>query len=158
MASARFRVDKADGGTATPVLPGHRWEVAVAVERDQRYVTQNEAAALCGCDYTTVRRRRERGQFPGARRRDAVTGTWEIPVDDLITAGLWRPAEGDEVEPEAALGRTRVERRLEETRLELERAQVRIEALTAALADRRDEVAYLRKALDAALFGSRVVA
>jgi len=40
------------------------------VERDRRYVSQNEAAALCGCDDTTVRRRRERGQLPGARRRD----------------------------------------------------------------------------------------
>lgn len=113
---------------------------------------------MCGCDYTTVRRHRERGHFPGARRRDDATRTWEIPVEELIGAGLWRPTQGDHQDLEAALGRTKVERRLEETRLELERAQVRIEALTAALADRRDEITYLRKALDAALFGSKVVA
>jgi hypothetical protein len=69
-------------------------------------VSQNEAAALCGCDYTTVRRRRERGQFPGARRRDDASGTWEIPVEDLIAAGLWCPFDGDEQHVDTALGRT----------------------------------------------------
>lgn len=102
-------------------------------------------------------RRRERGQFPGAHRRDDITGTWEIPVEDLIAAGLWRPVEGDEHQPDAALSRSKVERRLEETRLQLERSEVRIEALTAALADRRDEIAYLRRALDAVLLGSSTV-
>ncbi|HVF74806.1 MAG TPA: helix-turn-helix domain-containing protein [Acidimicrobiales bacterium] len=128
--------------------------------RDERYVTQTEAASLCGCDYTTIRRHRNRGHFPGARRRDDVNGSWEIPVEDLISAGLWHPSDGDERDLDGALGRTRTERRLEELRLELERANVRIEGLTSALADRRDEIAYLRRALDAALGASpaRVVA
>ena len=156
-AKTLFRDAGAGVGTSTPALWRCRLEVD-AVERDQRYLTQNEAAALCGCDYTTVRRHRERGHFPGARRRDDATRTWEVPVEDLIAAGLWRPAEGDGHDLDAAIGRTKVERRLEEARVELERARVRIEALTAALADRRDEIAYLRKALDTALFASKVVA
>ncbi len=126
------------------------------MDQDQRYLTQAEAAALCGCDYTTIRRRRERGQFPGSRRRADVTGAWEIPFADLIAVGLWRPADGEERDLDAAVGRTKAERRLEEARLELERANVRIEALTAVLDDRRDEVAYLRRALEAALTGTRV--
>lgn len=91
------------------------------------------------------------------RRRNDATGTYEIPVVDLIAAGLWRPAEGDDEDVTAAVGRTKVERRLEETRLALERANARVEALAAALDERRDEVAYLRRALEVAL-GARAVA
>ena len=68
----------------------------------------------------------------------------EIPLGDLIGAGLWRPADGDDEDLTAAIGRTKAERRLEETRLAMERANARIEALLAALEERRDEIAYLR--------------
>ena len=50
------------------------------MDRAQRHLTQAEAAALCGCDYSTVRRRRERGLFPGARQRDDVTGCGDPAV------------------------------------------------------------------------------
>ena len=120
---------------------------------DQRYLTQNEACALCGCDYSTIKRHRVAGDFPGVRRRADPNGTYEIPLADLIGAGLWRPADGDDEDIAAAIGRTKAERRLEETRLALERANARIEALLAALEERRDEIAYLRRALEAALRG-----
>jgi hypothetical protein len=157
-ASTTFRVTVLDGGTRTPVLRRRRQEGAVAMDREQRYLTQAEAAALCGRDYTTIRRRRERGQFPGSRRRGDDTGAWEIPLAELIAAGLWRPADGEANDVDTAMGRTKADRRLQDMRVDLERANVRVEALTAALADRRDEVAYLRRALDAALLGSRAVA
>jgi hypothetical protein len=130
-----------------------RPEEPMLIEADERYLTQNEACSLCGCDYSTVKRHRMAGHFPGVRRRPDPNGTYEIPLTDLIAAGLWDPAEGDAEDVAAAFGRTKVERRLEETRLALERANARIEALLAAIEDRRDEIAYLRRALEAALTG-----
>jgi hypothetical protein len=112
---------------------------------EERYVTQSEAAARCGCDYSTIKRHRQRGSFPGLRRRTDATGTYEIPVSDLVSAGLWDPAAA---EPSATPERLAAE--LHEARLELERLRGQLEALTGALEDRRDEVAYLRRALDAA--------
>lgn len=118
---------------------------------DQQYLTQNEAATLCAVDYSTIKRHRQRGNFPNLRRRNDVNGTYEIPLADLITAGLWRPTEGDDEDVAAAIGRTRVERRLEEIRIELEQVKARNEALTMLLNERREEIVYLRQALDAAL-------
>jgi hypothetical protein len=118
---------------------------------EQRYVTQAEAAALCGCDYSTIKRHRERGHFPNLRRRDDVNGTYEILVDDLIEAGLWKPTNDVDVDVTAAIGRTKTERTMEELRLALERARSRNEALTTLLEDQREQIVYLRKALDAAL-------
>ncbi|MDP9402247.1 MAG: hypothetical protein M3P85_02710 [Actinomycetota bacterium] len=118
---------------------------------EQRYLTQPEAAALCGCDYSTIKRHRERGHFPNLRRRDDVNGTYEIPLSDLIAARLWKPTEGDHEDVEAAIGQSRTERRLEELRLELERVRAEAKALAAAFDQSREEVAYLRNALHVAL-------
>ncbi|MDP9388563.1 MAG: hypothetical protein M3Q48_11800 [Actinomycetota bacterium] len=118
---------------------------------EQQYLTQPEAAALCACDYSTIKRHRERGRFPNVRRRDDVNGTYEIPLSDLVAAGLWKPTEGDDEDVEAAIGRTRTERRLEEMRLELERVRAEARALAAAFDQSREEVAFLRNALHVAL-------
>jgi len=121
------------------------------VHADQQYLTQNEAATLCVVDYSTIKRHRQRGNFPNIRRRNDVNGTYEIPLSDLITAGLWRPTEGDDDDVAAAIGRTRAERRLEEMRIELEQVKTRNEALTTLLEVRETEIAYLRQAHDTAL-------
>ncbi|MBW3642278.1 MAG: hypothetical protein KY447_05125 [Actinobacteria bacterium] len=118
---------------------------------EQRYLTQPEAAALCGCDYSTIKRHRERGHFPNLRRRDDVNATYEIPLSDLIAARLWKPTEAEDEDVEAAIGRTRSERRLEEMRLELERTRAEAKALAAAFEQSREEIAYLRNALHLAL-------
>jgi len=110
---------------------GRRQEEQSTVATDQRYLTQNEACALCGCDYSTIKRHRVAGHFPGVRRRGDPNGTYEIPVADLILAGLWNPADVDEDDAAAAIGRTKAERRLEETRLALERSNARVESLLA---------------------------
>ncbi|MEU3330207.1 helix-turn-helix domain-containing protein [Streptomyces albus] len=52
---------------------------------DRPLLTQREAAAACDVSRTTIRRRREAGEFPGAVQ---VDGTWKIPVEDLLAAGL----------------------------------------------------------------------
>ncbi|MFF1505538.1 helix-turn-helix transcriptional regulator [Streptomyces sp. NPDC058316] len=49
-------------------------------------LTQREAATACGVSRTTIRRRREAGDLPGAVQ-DSQRG-WLIPVDDLLAAGL----------------------------------------------------------------------
>ncbi|MFJ1839886.1 MULTISPECIES: helix-turn-helix transcriptional regulator [unclassified Streptomyces] len=49
-------------------------------------LTQREAAAACGVSRTTIRRRREDGDLPGAVQ-DPKRG-WIIPVDDLLAAGF----------------------------------------------------------------------
>lgn len=60
-------------------------------------LNQREAAAACGVSRTTIRRRREAGDLPGAVQ-DPQRG-WLIPVEDLLAAGfrLNAPAGPDEV-------------------------------------------------------------
>ncbi|MFI6125431.1 helix-turn-helix transcriptional regulator [Streptomyces sp. NPDC051064] len=62
-------------------------------------LTQREAAAACGVSLSTIRRRREAGDLPGAVQ-DPVRG-WVIPVDDLLSAGLrlHAPSPPDKVAP-----------------------------------------------------------
>lgn len=59
-------------------------------------LTQREAAAACGVSRTTIRRRREAGELPGAVLDD--DRGWLIPVEDLLAAGfrLNAPAPPDE--------------------------------------------------------------
>ncbi|MFF1482946.1 helix-turn-helix transcriptional regulator [Streptomyces sp. NPDC058301] len=49
-------------------------------------LTQREAATACGVSRTTIRRRREDGDLPGAIQ-DPPRG-WLIPVEDLLAAGF----------------------------------------------------------------------
>ncbi|WP_343234742.1 helix-turn-helix domain-containing protein [Streptomyces sp. E5N298] len=59
-------------------------------------MTQREAAAACGVSRTTIRRRREAGELPGAVLDDDRGSL--IPVEDLLAAGfrLNAPAPPDE--------------------------------------------------------------
>ncbi|CAM5291290.1 hypothetical protein STENM327S_03609 [Streptomyces tendae] len=59
-------------------------------------LTQREAAAACGVSRSTIRRRREAGELPGAVLDD--DRGWPIPVEDLLAAGfrLNAPAPPDE--------------------------------------------------------------
>ncbi|MET9985707.1 helix-turn-helix domain-containing protein [Streptomyces rochei] len=47
-------------------------------------LAQREAAAACGVSRTTIRRRREAGELPGAVLDD--DRGWLIPVEDLLAA------------------------------------------------------------------------
>lgn len=49
-------------------------------------LTMARAAQLCDVNKSTIVRRRQRGDFPHAQKKD--DGTWVIPVADLIAAGL----------------------------------------------------------------------
>ncbi|MDX3596608.1 helix-turn-helix domain-containing protein [Streptomyces sp. ID03-2B] len=48
-------------------------------------LTQREAATACGVSRTTIRRRREAGDLPGAVQNEAPGRL--IPVEDLLAAG-----------------------------------------------------------------------
>ncbi|MFI7278613.1 helix-turn-helix domain-containing protein [Streptomyces sp. NPDC049879] len=53
---------------------------------DRPRLTIREAADACGVSPSTIRRRRERGDLPGAVL-DPARG-WLVPVEDLLAAGL----------------------------------------------------------------------
>lgn len=63
-----------------------------AQERRKPALSISQAAARCGVSRTTVRRRLNAGSFPHAWREDRReapgSGPWQIPVTDLIAAGL----------------------------------------------------------------------
>lgn len=137
-------------------------------------LTQREAAAACGVSRTTIRRRREAGELPGAVQ-DPHRG-WLIPVDDLLAAGfrLHAPAPPDgsasrstsSASPagdvdgghgqEAAELRAELERLRHEHALELaeaehgrQLAQAEAEQLRAQLDAKGEHIADLQRALAA---------
>ncbi|MEV5864818.1 helix-turn-helix domain-containing protein [Streptomyces sp. NPDC052071] len=134
-------------------------------------LTQREAAAACGVSRTTIRRRREAGDLPGAVQ-DPVRG-WVIPVDDLLAAGLrlHAPSPPDEVASPGAqerpVGPMAQEQDAVELRAELERvrhehalavaeaehgrllAQAEAQHLREQLAARGEHIADLQRALKA---------
>ncbi|MEW1701039.1 helix-turn-helix domain-containing protein [Streptomyces sp. NPDC091278] len=67
-------------------------------------LTQREAAEACGVSRSTIRRRREAGDLPGAVQ-DPERG-WLIPVEALLAAGLRvnAPAPPEDVDVDAPAG------------------------------------------------------
>ncbi|MFF9594239.1 helix-turn-helix transcriptional regulator [Streptomyces sp. NPDC014646] len=84
-------------------------------------LTQREAAAACGVSRTTIRRRREAGDLPGAVQ-DPQRG-WLIPVDDLLAAGLrlHAPAPPDVPSKDAEHDQEQEEQQVVALRAELDR-------------------------------------
>ena len=109
----------------------------------ERYFTQSEAATFCRCDYSTIKRHRQRGHFPGIRRRTDASRTYEIPLCDLIACGLWDPARADEDGPSAEA----LVQELQATRFEVELLRCRLQGMDAMLATRVDEIEHLRRSL-----------
>lgn len=54
------------------------------------YLTKKDAAAACGCSEATIQRYRRNGKFPNART--GSSGALEVPVADLVAAGLLDPS------------------------------------------------------------------
>ncbi|MFI6771162.1 helix-turn-helix transcriptional regulator [Streptomyces sp. NPDC050355] len=133
-------------------------------------LSQREAADACGVSRTTIRRRREAGQFPGAVL-DPQQG-WMVPVEDLLAAGfrLNAPAPADPasadgegpaaspagddlgvVELRAEIERLRYEHALELAKAESEKKLAEQEAghLKQQLAERGERIDDLKRALAA---------
>ena len=104
----------------------------------ERLVSQQEAARLAGCSKDTIARARRNGRFPHARLCDH---RWAIPVDDLLTAGLYRPVDHDTSE---ASSKAPAEP-LEPIAVELARALARVAALEDLVARQDDQLTFLRQ-------------
>lgn len=131
-------------------------------------LTQREAATACGVSRTTIRRRREAGDLPGAVQ-DSARG-WLIPVEDLLAAGfrLNAPSPPDEEAPAGDASRVvDGQEDMASLRAELEQARhehvlavaeaehrrllavAEAEHLRRQLADRGEHIADLQRALKA---------
>lgn len=120
-------------------LPG-----SADVSAPERFVSQREAARLCGVSKDSIIRARRAGRLPGARR---VGTEWQIAIDDLAAAGLLRPAaeRPDRTDTGGA--------DLAEARIELTRAQERVSALEDLVARQDEELRFLRRLAADALSG-----
>jgi hypothetical protein len=107
-------------------------------------LTEREAAALTGVSKDTIRRRREHGRFPGAHQRVGdPAGTWVIPVEDLVRAGMLAAAQVEAAGEAMVLLRT--QNQMMDLRVDNARLLAEVAGLEARLADRDGEVAHLRR-------------
>lgn len=109
------------------------------------HITQEEAAAVCGKSFDTIRRYRRHGKLPNSRTRP--DGMVEVAVADLVAAGLLSPLAAASGEVPAIAGRSRAERDLAAARQELAVANVRMDELAERLARSESEVEFLRAVL-----------
>jgi hypothetical protein len=112
-------------------LPG-----SADVSSPGRFVSQREAARLCGVSKDSIIRARRAGRLPGARR---VGTEWQVAVDDLAAAGLLLPPAERPDDAEAGGAD------LAETRIELTRARERVSALEDLVARQDEELRFLRR-------------
>lgn len=105
------------------------------------WVTQEEAAALCGKAYDTIRRYRREQKLP--RSRKGAGGAVEVPVADLVAAGLLDPTAAGDNAAEVAT-RSRAERDLAAARQDLAVLTARLDAATERAERAEAEIAFLR--------------
>lgn len=112
----------------------------------EQWVTQREAAELCGCSYDTIRRKRKAGLLGECRqeRPGDHSSEWLVPISGLVAAGLLDPVAAAS-DPEAVLGRREAERLYEVARLELERTKAELDAARTLAPERETEIKHLRK-------------
>jgi len=109
---------------------------------DNRYLTGKEAAALCGCHPDTIRRAETAGKLPNRRTRPG--GSVEIPVPDLVAAGLLDPLAAGGTLP-ALVTRTRTERDLIESRQLVALRDAKIDSLVSQLDRALEDITFLRR-------------
>ncbi len=112
---------------------------------ETRYLTRRDAAAACGCHVDTIRRAEAANRLPNRRAR--ADGTIEIPVADLVGAGLLDPLAAGDGLPELVT-RSRSERDLLDARQQVAVRDVTINELRVQLEVARDEIAFLRRLVD----------
>ncbi|MFA5566524.1 MAG: hypothetical protein WC184_10915 [Acidimicrobiia bacterium] len=105
------------------------------------FVTFRVAAELCGCDISTIRRANKAEKLPNTRKNKS--GAWEVPLADLVAAGMLDPLASN-TDVAEILGRSRNERDLVMARQDLALANAEIEALKESLSRSDDEIAFMR--------------
>lgn len=111
---------------------------------DPGYLTKKDAAAACGCSEATIQRYKRDGKLPNTRR--GAAGVLEVPVADLVAAGLLDPLAATSDLPEVAW-RSRTERDLVTARQDLAVTRAELEACRRQLTVAHDEIAFLRSLL-----------
>jgi hypothetical protein len=120
-------------------------------------LTLTAAAEACGVARITIRRRLDAGTFPNARQlegpRGQGGGTWVIPIDDLLGAGL-HPHKIQHPEPDApAMGERaqdpdeNLRAEVETQRVDLARARAERDLYQALAIERQNALTDLRTAL-----------
>ena len=150
-----------DTGLATEATvaaaEGH-WSAAMNINL-ARYVTMQEAAALCGCSVDKIKAWLAAGRLEGTRIREGDgRKTKEIPLAALVAAGLLDPATlPQDISVEDLLPRSRAERDLQQVKQDLALARIKLEATEQALvrAD-RDATAWRRIAETLSKNGGRI--
>ena len=108
---------------------------------EARYLTREEAAAVCACHIDTIRRDERMGKCSNKRTRP--DGKIEIPVSDLVAAGRIDPLVADAPLIEIVT-KSRVERELVELRQELAVSKMRLVAMESMLQRSDKEVGFVR--------------
>jgi hypothetical protein len=102
----------------------------------------SDAARICGVKRRTVRRRLQTGEFEHAYRDD--DGAWQIPVNDLLGAGLRPNLVTDPEEPRIVFSAAS---QVERLRTEIAVLRERVRALEIIAREREERVADLRTIL-----------
>lgn len=111
-----------------------------------RYYTQAEAADLCGVSLDTIKRRRKAGSLPHTRQRPGdANGAWEIPLDDLVNAGLYELTPDGVDAADQTIREVRDDRELRDVRAELIRERAEREAQEQLLTELRGRVKWLER-------------
>ncbi len=108
------------------------------------WVAQEEAAALCGRSYDTIRRYRRNNKL---RSRTRADGAVEVPVVDLVACGLLDPLLARE-DVAGLATKSRAERDLVAARQELAVLSARLEAATARAERAERETRVLQQLLE----------
>jgi Helix-turn-helix domain len=109
--------------------------------------TISQAARVAGVHRNTIRRYLDAGKLPGAYREDP-RAPWQIPLSDLIAAGL-RIRAAARAEPRTDPDRTtrQLERRIEALAADVQELTRRAQAAEALLAERGRRIEDLQRAL-----------
>jgi hypothetical protein len=110
--------------------------------RDRLTLSISEAAQVCGVRRRTIRRRHQAGEFEHAFKDP--DGSWKIPVNDLIAAGLRPNVVADPDEPRIMFTATSQVDRL---RMEVSVLRERVRALEVIARERGERVTDLRTIL-----------
>lgn len=114
----------------------------------ERLLGQVAAVKLAGCSRDTIVRARRSGRLPGARLTD---GRWEIPLADLVAAGLCRPPDpAPAADPTSTPGPSAPgPPPAADPAVEVARAEARIAGLEQLVARQDDELRFLRLTVEA---------
>lgn len=111
-----------------------------------RYYTRLEAADLCKRSVDTIKRYLKAGRLPNARQRPGdANGTWEIPLADLVNAGLYELTPEGVDAADQTIREVRDDRELREVRAELIRERAEREAQEQLLSELRGRVKWLER-------------